>query len=93
MILSNALIWLTTQSAAFSQYLSQTNTDTNRCWNISCNMIQNNVNGFIPIEISFDFGNPGKSTQDVLVRIFFNPQNNQTPYSIHQISNPWKVNT
>lgn len=77
----------TVENTEFQQVIQNQGINSNHCVGITANVINPNVKGRITIEIIFDFIPPGQSSQDMRVRIFFDPSNGSV--EIHSIENPW----
>jgi hypothetical protein len=86
MHLSNAIIG-TVQNHEFIDVIRNGGININRCANIRGSVINPDVDGRMTIEIIFDFIPSGQSSNDMRVRVFFDPSSQSV--EIHSIERPW----
>ncbi|MBP6024705.1 hypothetical protein [Ferruginibacter sp.] len=63
----------------------------NLCWKIEAKIVNVSASQVISIEVRYDFGREGQSTNDVLAQIIFRPQ--AESFELRDIFfNPWYQN-
>jgi hypothetical protein len=86
MHLSNAIIG-TVQNQELIDVVNNSGININRCAGIKASVINPNVDGRMTIEVVFDFIPAGQSSNDMRVRVFYDPSNRNV--EIHSIERPW----